>query len=114
MTKVAILSDYDLRPRAIGGSTIVRYMIDALAHAGCEPSIWFAPHTDTANLADFDSSPVNVVTLPITPPQSAFPLRTAAPVLFVDGHVGRFNVQQHLQRNPNFYAEPTSERAWYK
>ena len=40
--------------------------------------------------------------------------KTVAPVLFVDGHVKSFNVKQHLQRNPIYYAEPTADRIWYK
>jgi prepilin-type N-terminal cleavage/methylation domain-containing protein/prepilin-type processing-associated H-X9-DG protein len=40
--------------------------------------------------------------------------KTVAPVLFVDGHVKTFNVKQHLQRNPIYYAEPTADRIWYK
>lgn len=40
--------------------------------------------------------------------------KTVAPVLFADGHVERLNVKQHLQRNPRYYAEPTTEAVWYK
>jgi prepilin-type processing-associated H-X9-DG protein len=40
--------------------------------------------------------------------------KTVAPVLFVDGHVRSFDLKQHFQRNPKYYAEPTSERVWYK
>jgi prepilin-type processing-associated H-X9-DG protein len=40
--------------------------------------------------------------------------KTVAPVLFVDGHVKHFNLKQHFRQNPRYYAEPTSERVWYK
>jgi prepilin-type processing-associated H-X9-DG protein len=35
-------------------------------------------------------------------------------VLFVDGHVGRFNLKYHFQNTFPWIAEPTNERIWYK
>lgn len=40
--------------------------------------------------------------------------KTVAPVLFIDGHVSYFNLKQHFQLNPVYYAEPTPDRLWYK
>ncbi len=40
--------------------------------------------------------------------------KTVAPVLFIDGHVKHFNLKRHFQLNPMYYAEPTSERVWYR
>jgi prepilin-type processing-associated H-X9-DG protein len=40
--------------------------------------------------------------------------KTVAPVLFIDGHVQSYNLKEHFRRNPQYYAEPTAERIWYK
>jgi hypothetical protein len=40
-----------------------------------------------------------------------FPPKT---VLYFGIRVKSFNVKQHLQRKPIYYAEPTADRIWYK
>ncbi len=40
--------------------------------------------------------------------------KTVAPVLFVGGNVKYFSLQRHFQANPQYPAEPTPDRIWYK
>jgi hypothetical protein len=40
--------------------------------------------------------------------------KTVAPVLFVEGHVKAFNLKEHFRKNPEYPAEPTPDRVWYK
>src|SRR5436309_11812698 len=40
--------------------------------------------------------------------------KTVVPVLFIDSHVKYFNLKEHLRKNPQYPAEPTPDRIWYK
>ena len=40
--------------------------------------------------------------------------KTVSPLLFIEGHVQSFNLKQHFQNNPQYPAEPTPDRIWYK
>jgi prepilin-type N-terminal cleavage/methylation domain-containing protein/prepilin-type processing-associated H-X9-DG protein len=39
--------------------------------------------------------------------------KAVMPMLFVDGHVARFNLTRHIRENPDYPAEPTANWMWY-
>src|SRR5206468_2446577 len=40
--------------------------------------------------------------------------KAVSPLLFIDGHVTRFNLKRHFQSTAPWIGEPTPDRIWYK